>query len=289
MDKLLLIQLLSAFLIGGFATAFVTFLAEKSPKKISAIFLSIPTTPVVGLFFVALILSTDEVVKILPMTPVTLALVLVFICAYIYATKMKISFFTDEKKNRIISIIVSLLSALTAWACCALPIAINGFNNFPLSLVLFLVLAICAHYLLAIRHKHIPAQASKLEYTAKQKFIRFILIGSLLASVVLLTKFLGVFWGALFSFFPAKYMSALVIVHYYYDENFLVKTFQNIAIGVTSPLVYVLSLQATYPSLGVYFGTLVSLCISSTHVLLLMFLLNGGFKKHVLSRFTDKL
>jgi uncharacterized membrane protein (GlpM family) len=257
MDRFFFLQLLTSFLVGGGVTALQTVTAERVSRNIAGIVLAIPTTYAIALFFMGWALSPEEVAAVVPVTPISIGLSALFVPVYIFVAR--------HTFPQILSLLASVTVASLFWLFLAIPLVIYQFSNLLLSLVGFIALAFLSTVFIAMQMEkdHAPTDVA---YTTSQKILRGVFAGSLISFAVYLSKILSPFWGGIFSAFPAAWSSGLLILHYYYDASFLARTYYMAPIGSSSLVVYGLIVMATYPTSGIFLGTVYAYLVSGVYV-----------------------
>lgn len=257
------VQLIFSFLIGGTIVALQSLIAEKVPKSISGIILSLPSTIIVNFFFLGLILSPEDFQRISPLVPAPIGISLIFIAIYIYIAKwINILCFKSSptKKQKIFIIITTSLISSALWLLMSLPFAIYQFSNFSLSLIIFVVLAWLAHLIMA-RGSHKYKEEKPLQYKPAQQLSRAIFAGLMVATTVYFGQTMGVFWGGVIAMFPAAFLASITIIHYYYSHEVLFGFFKNVPLGSTTLILYALIAHYSFPALGLFYGTAVCVLV----------------------------
>lgn len=265
MEQLFIIQLITSIFIGGLFVSLLTIIAERLPQRAAGVVLSIPSTIVLGLFFIALTTSPSVVTTIAPSMPISMGATIIFCIIYVYLAN-------NIPLSRITSMVVSTLGAIFIWLLFAIPIVHFKVSHFLFSLPAFVLLAAIGHYLLYTKPK-IKTEPIRIIYTLHQKIIRAIAGGLIIGLIVFMAKFLGPFWGGVFSTFPAVYLSTLLIIHYYHDKKFLFHITKTIPVSSFGFIIYLLVVQYTYPRIGIIIGTIYALIISLIYLISLSYIL----------------
>lgn len=253
MDYQFLIQLIISFFVGGSFIAFLSFLAEKASAKMAGIIIALPSTMAISLFFIGWTSSPQEVVKIIPMLPIAYGPVMAFTVIYLYLSKIKL------KKSH--SIILCGSISLLAWFILAIPIALFEFSNLLISFLSYLLIVGVGYYLLTVKNKAI-SEPSQINYSIWQKIGRAVFAGAIITLSVYLARTLGLFWGGIFSMFPAAFFATLVILHWQYNSNFLFRVWKNAPLGSIIFIIYAISIIFTFSNFGIVIGTILSYIIS---------------------------
>jgi len=265
MDNVFILQVLLSAVVGGFFVAFQTWLAERLPQRIAGIAISIPSTVAVALFFMAITTSPEAVAAVAPVIPIGLGAGLMFSVAYIYiANALPLS------KAKVVTF--SILGAIFMWLLVAAPFAYFEVTNIVFTLSVYATLILLSHYLLSVR-PGIQTEPIFIRYTNREKLIRSLIGGTVIGLIVLMTKFLGPFWGGIFSTLPAVYLSTLSIIHWRHGSRFLFHVAKSLPVANPVFAIYVFVVAYTYPVIGIVAGTIVAYMLCALYPLALMRLL----------------
>lgn len=274
------IQLIASFIIGGSLVALQAYAAEKAPKQISGIILTLPSTIIVNYFFLGLILKPPAFHQLLPLIPSALGFSLVFITAYIYIAKWLYTFFCCKPKNfleaikqnfikpklskakKIVLITVSSILASSIWLLMSLPLAIKQFNNLKLSLLIFIILAFINHKFINRGFKKYKKNKA-LKYKPNEQIARACFAGLMVAATVYFGARLGPFWAGVIAMFPAASLASICIMHYSYDHEALFGFFKGVPLGISTLIIYAVVADYSFAHLGVIIGTLISVLASA--------------------------
>ena len=264
MSSIFILQLIASFFIGGSFIALITFLSELFDEKISGIILMFPTTIVLGFFFLGWTTSPMKVSEIIPATIIPLGLVVFSSAIYIYTA----TFISKFVKTKINQIFFTFIISVLIWFILAIPFAVTKFSNFPYAIIGYIILVIFTHYLL--NRVIIVEKTPKPDYSKKQKILRALFMGTMIATVVFLGKKLNPFWGGVFTMFPVATFSALITFHFYYEPKRLFIIMQKAPLGSLALFTYTLSVMILFPKLGLILGTICSYLISLTVSLIII-------------------
>lgn len=248
-QKIFLLQLFASFVLGGGFVAFLSFLSEKASERTAGIILSLPSTLMVSLFFIAWTISPQKIAEIFPVIPPALGMTTIFVIFYVSIAQTKLS--------KIQSIFLASIGGSLFWLIGSVPLAIYKFSNVGISLLLYLILAGIGYYFLTIKPT-LKISIPPLSYTSGQKIFRACFAGLFITLAVFLAKALGSFWGGIMSVFPAAFLSTLIIVHWYYPPQFLFKITKNIPLGSVTFIVFAAVAGWSFPIVGILWGTIIS-------------------------------
>ncbi len=246
-----LFQVALSFILGGGMVAFAVTLAEKSGPRVGAALLTIPTTALVALFFIASTNSASFITEVIPFSVISLGVFMLFLAIFI---------FTTEKLGKI-----GLVVATICWFILAFFTTSFQQVNFIESIVFFLITYVLANiYVIITKH-------DKVTITKKTNgplMYRVLASGFIIALAVILSKIAGPLWGGLFSMFPASTITsyALLLQH---KKEFVISVARRMVPLSIVFLIYALSVYVAYPLMGIYSGTLVSVltAIGAAHAL----------------------
>jgi hypothetical protein len=261
MTNLFYIQLITSFIAGGITIAGLSYFAERAPKKIAGIVISLPSTVVITYIFIGWTLSAEDVGRIAPATLMMGGVVQLFAIVYIYLSKIKLP--------KILSIIISLLGGLTIWFLFSLPVVFTQFSDVWLSLLGYALLTIVSYFFLT-KKNNIVTNHTLITYSNAQKVGRAIFAGIIITLAVFLSKTLNPFWGGIFGGFPAVYISTFITLHWYYGSDMLFKVAKKIPEGSIVFIAFIFASHWTYPAFGIFGGTVLAYIVSLIFFFILM-------------------
>jgi hypothetical protein len=106
-----------------------------------------------------------------------------------------------------------------------------------------------------------------------EKITRATLAGMIVGFIVIIAKLFGPFWGVVFGTFPAVYLSTLLIMHFRHGKQFLFHIAKALPIASPVFLIYALTVEYTYPQIGIFAGTLVAYAVCSIYPITLSYLI----------------
>ena len=255
MNKLAIIQIITAFLAGGAAATALSFASERVSSRHAGIILSFPSTSVIAYFFLGWSLTPERVPAVVPSAVAAIGLAVVFAVVY-SATASRIAKNISSKLGQIV---LSASAGFGVWGVYALLLKHARLTNISAGIIVCLILCGVCHIITTRQPKAKPVA---LVYTPAQKILRMLYIGGVIGFAVLISKIAWPFWGGVFTMFPAAYSSTLMILHWYYGPAILFPTIRKTPLGAISPLVYSLVVALTFPMFGFVWGSAVALCVS---------------------------
>ncbi|MET4082705.1 putative membrane protein (GlpM family) [Pedobacter sp. UYP30] len=251
MDQAFVIKVMLSVIIGGIWVALSTVIVNKFGTKVGGLIAGLPSTVVVALFFIGLSQGVESVVKSTAVVPLAFAANGPFMLVYAAASKK--------------GLWQSMGGALLTWFVCSYIIILFRFNNFNWGLAIcILVLFVCA----IIFEKTFGASSisgEKTELKVSQLLLRALFAGFIIGSAVFASKFLNPLFGGILASFPAVFVSTLVILHNSRGAKVSIGLAKSLLIsGFINVMAYIISIRLLYPSIGLYWGTLIGLLISLT-------------------------
>ncbi len=255
MQTELLNQLIISFILGGSLISVLSLLAEKLPPKFSGIVLSLPSTIILGYFFLGYGQSAVAVAQIVPASIPALGLAVLY--PYIYVQIAKI--LTHTKSSKTLSTIISFILSAGFWLLAALPFIIFRHTSLLVGIMIYLLFVLAINFLL----KRMKVQKTEAHhYGRKSLLIRALFVGTLISLVSLLAETMNPFWAGVIAMFPAGLASSMIVIHWNNDPRFLVSMVRMVPVGSITIAVYALSAMLAFPATGIYWGTLISLIAS---------------------------
>ncbi len=250
------LQVVLSFVAGGIFISALSLIAERVSDKIAGIIVMLPSTIILGFFFVAWTSSSKALVSAIPSTFTPLGVSILIAPVYIYIA----IFISKYVKSKLGQIAISMIISSIFWLIFAVPFAVFRFSNIYIGLLGYAILAAVSYALLNIRKDNIILP--KIHYGRIQIITRAVFVGIMISFVVVAGKLLNPFWGGVFTMFPAATFSYLVIFHYYYEPKNLFHFMKKAPLGSLTLIAYDFSAMFFFPVVGFIAGTLISMVIS---------------------------
>ena len=243
------IKLLLSFIIGSGWIALLSIFSERFGSKVGGAIAGIPATMVVSLLFIALTQDAMQAVQSTTVIPLMLGVNALLVLIFILLLRF--------------SFMISFLMSLVFWFVTSFVIKIINFDNLFLSITLYFLCALITYYLLEYKLKITSVAGKKITYTVSQILIRCVIAGITIVSAIILAKLSGPLLGGIFASLPALTVALILIMHMHNDDNFTAALLKNfIIVGTLNVLVFTLSIRYSYLTLGIVYGTLLSLFLS---------------------------
>lgn len=255
MDPYLLKVFLS-FFVGGGVIILVTFLAEKLGSRVGGILSGFPTTILVSLLFIGVVLGPEAAQTASVSTLITLSIFGIFCSAYAYLYPKGIK--------------MALPIAIAFWLVASLPFVQFKVQSLPLALSIFAGIAGISYFILS--RKNVIAE-EKMVFLKKPQWgyaVRFFLGGGVIGLASWLSLTMGEVVGGVMAGFPAAAVSSIIILNAVASNAFAANYIKNQFFGgVINCSLYILAVYFFYPLVGVWAGTLIALSVSMTSAYIL--------------------
>ena len=244
MDSLFLAKVIISFFVAGIWISAATLLAERMGSKIGGLIANLPSNILVGLLFLYFVYDTDYVISVVPSVPIGMLINTCFLSIYVVLLK----------RGLISSTIISLIIWFALAAAAGLITSTNLWINFSAYIIITFV-----SFFVLEKSTKIPAMAkSNKKYSKTQIMIRAAFAGGIVASVILISKFLSPYFVGIFSTFPAVLLSTVIILSLNQNIQFAQATGKVLILSSTNITIYAIAVYFTYPAFGVLIGTVIS-------------------------------
>lgn len=272
----MIIQVTLAFLIGGFAIALLSLIAEKAPLALRGIVISFPSTLAISFIFLSHEFGPEILLKVLPNVFYSLFGSFLFAITFVVVAQH----FADKTPTQKWPIAVTLIAASLVWLIVAL-LTSNLPRRFDIALTTYAMVTILIQPLLWNYALHHPSSSISHKTTLSEFFARTIFAGTVVATALIVSKTLSPFWGAVVGgTFPAAFGSQLMIFQNKYPASQLPTTIKTIPLGVTSTAFYAILVAMLYPNIGMIWGTAIGILGSLVFSLVLAYAVKRFSAKH---------
>lgn len=249
MNNIFLLQLLLAFIVGALWITTATVIAEKFGSKIGGIIAGIPSTIVIALFFIGWTQTAELASKATTIVPAIMGLDSLFIAIYILLSRYKL--------------FISVSIALFIWFISSLFLVLYKFDNYIISLLIFIFLVSFSYFLVEKIVKVKSKGQRKMALTINQIIFRIVLSGSIILSAVIMTKIGGYILGGVFASFPAIMLSTMIITYRSHGRDFSAAVMKVMMVsGSINVTIYSIAVHFLYPVFGIITGTFLAFVIS---------------------------
>ncbi|HET7673078.1 MAG TPA: DUF3147 family protein [Candidatus Saccharimonadales bacterium] len=230
-------QVLLSFLVGGLWVGGMTLISERFGSKIGGLLVSLPSTGVVALLFIALTQNQEAMVSATTVMPSAIAAATIFLV--MFAVLYRFGWVLDY------------FGAIAIWFALNLPLVILDIENIAVSLLLaVLIYCVSVTYF----HKHPHRKLGAVKVSTKAVVLRVIFAGSFIALAVLLAKLAGPAWGGLFSSYPAAFSATVILFARKHGIEFTSSVSRTMVHGNMSIVVFAIFVFLLVPHIGVALG-----------------------------------
>ncbi len=221
-----------------------TVLADKYGSKIGGFIAGLPSTILLGLFFIAWTQNPQVAVEATTVVPIVGGIGYLFLVTFAYFVKR--------------NLYQALTFSFLLWFTLVFWLIIVHFNNYLVSLFSYCLILFFSYWLLEHQLKIKSLSGQKIKYTPKIILLRSLLSGSIIALAVLLAKIGGPLLGGAFSTFPAMFTSMLLITYFAQGPVFSSAITKSLMLGSITVIIYSIIVRYTYLSWGILWGTIIS-------------------------------
>ena len=243
-----IIKLVLSFLVGGAWVTIATLIADKYGTKLGGIIIGLPSTLLVSLFFIGWTQSPGVAVEATTIVPIIGAVNT--LCLVVYISLVRVNFW------------LALSGAGLFWALCSFSLLILKFNNFYISLMIYIIVVIISYFIIEKGIRVKSESAREIKHAVGTLLFRGLLSGTIIALAVVMGKIGGPLLGGMFAMFPAMFLSTVLITYFSQGPLFSSAVMKVALLSAVSVVLYGVLVRSAYIPLGLGWGTLVSIIIS---------------------------
>lgn len=239
----------------------LSIIAERVSAKLSGILSGLPLGTMVALVFFAIEYGVDYSVNIALYNIHGLFALVAFIFGYYYST------FYTKKFDILVSILISFFSYL---------IGAFVLTFIPIHIIFTPIWVITVITIATIYFAKKPDNSKKIntKITFKDLFFRAALTAIIFVLVTSIPKIAPVNIAGIFTPFPSMMLPLLIIVHFNHSSNQARTILKNTPSGLSSIVIFCISVHFTYPMLGIILGTIISFAICVLYIVIQLKLLD---------------
>ncbi|MDP2791158.1 MAG: hypothetical protein Q8O15_05305 [Rectinemataceae bacterium] len=252
----LYIRIALSFIIAGIWIAAATFLGERLGSRKAGLIANMPSNILISLIFVALTRGSEYAAATTVGVPMGMMIDTVFLAVFIFALAW--------------GLWAALAVALASWALCAVfVLVVLPPLEFGLSLLVYIVVALflflLVHWKLGVK----KAVKKPVRFSWKVAAVRAFFAGSVVAGAVTIAQVAPPYMTGVLATFPAALTSTLVILTMSQGRDFTQATGKMLILSSCNIIVYTTCAGALFPSVGPWWGTLISFAASLCFIVLL--------------------
>ncbi len=247
--ELFWLRVFLSFIIGGTWLMLISVIAERKGTKLGGLLGGLPHTVLVALLFIGINQGADFAAESAASTVVPFIVNPFFL--WLLATKARQS------------LKIALLLAATFWLAAMVVVRGLQLTDIWVNLVIWLA----GMVVLLVRFQRIlpvnDVKGAAVSFTKRQLTMRAVFAGVIIASAVIGGKYGGSVLGGILAGFPAGFLSTFVIAYYSRGLLFAQSFARTLMLsGAITPTVYVVAVHFLYPTVGLWWGTLIAFRIS---------------------------
>lgn len=247
---LFILQLLLTLIIGSIWIYLIIIAGKYFGSKTGGFVGGLPSTALLSFFFIGFTQSPEIASEAATVFPAAYGATALFLVIYAWLIKR--------------GLFISLSYGLTTWFILSAFFALINPESFAVYLIIYLIILVFSYYILETKLKIVSQKKAKINHPFKQIAIRSFFGGLIIMLAVFFAKLSGPVYGGILAAFPAMFISTLVISHKAFGANFSRAITKPLMItGMITIVIYAIAVKYFYVSIGLYFGTLISILISA--------------------------
>lgn len=242
--------MLLTFAVGSTWIYFTVQAGLRFGSKTSGFIAGLPSTALLSFFFIGYTQSPEIASGATAVFPLSMGISGIFLVIYAWLARR--------------GLFISMLTAVLVWFGLSFLVVWLHPVHFGENLLVYAVSMAIAFLILENYLKLRSVSKNKSIIHGKHTFERSLFGGFIITLTVLIAKTGGPVMGGIFAGFPAMFISALVISYKIQGMDFSRAMAKPLLVtGMITIAVYAVAIKYLYLSTGLYWGTLISICISA--------------------------
>ncbi len=253
-------------LVSILVVVLLSLIAEWAGPRIAGIASGYPLGAAISLYFIGLENGNEFAAHSALFTAAGLTATVAFAAGYLLGIRLAGN--RSRQASLAISIITGIAAyGLTAWVLSFMPV---NWVSAPL-------IAVTGTALAARCFRHIPDVKirKKIRLGYAVAFFRAVFAAMVILTITTVAGIVGPRWAGLFSAFPITMLPLLVIIQFTYQPKHVRTIIKNVPRGLGSLLVYAMIIAASYPELGVFWGTVIGYLAATLYLVLMEYGMKG--------------
>lgn len=238
----------------------LSLIAERAGPRFAGIVAGYPLGAAISLFFIGVEINPEFAARSAIFTTAGLAATVTFVGGYLLGLRWA------DGRSLPVALAFSILPALAAYGLAAGLIFAMPINWISAPLIALLSIAAAGRVFRTIPDAMIQ-QRIRLSFSVT--LLRAVFAAGVILAITTAARFVGPGWAGLFSAFPITMLPLLVIIQATYQPAHVRTIIRNVPRGLGSLLVYTLAVAATYPHLGIAWGTILGYMGATAYLVLL--------------------
>ncbi len=241
------LKVAASFFVGGTYIAFTMRVSEKFGPKIGGLVIGMPSTVMMGLFFICWTAGTQAASDAALVGVAGNSICAVFAALFAHARKR-------------LGIAQSYLIAIGVWLALSAPLALFHVSSLPLVLALAAALFAAAFYMVndfphgkaALSHPSLAESAGRSAFA-----------GGVISSSVLAARFMGPLWGGIMATFPAGFSATFILLSRKHGAEFTSAVARTMPHGCLASAAFALTFHFAAVPLGLIGAVAVSYTVAT--------------------------
>lgn len=244
-------------------TVVLSVLAEVTSPRLAGILTGFPLGAAVSLFFMGFEINPGFAAESSLHTSTGVAATITFAFAYYRVSLLAAGL------NRSLQILLACIAGTAVYLATASILSILPADPAIALLLPVLVIALSTRFLFrGIEDVRID---KRVGMSVKLLLVRSLFAASTVVLIISTAKVVGPTWAGLFSAFPNIMLPLVVIIQFTYNPEHAYVIVKNVPKGLTSVVVYCLTVSLTYPVYGIYAGTAMAYGIATLYLVVTQF------------------
>lgn len=255
MQQELILKIILAFLVSGIWITFSTLFAERFGSKLGGLMANMPSNILVTLIFIALLQGKEYAAKTTLAVPIGMTLCSIFLLVFVIMLQY--------------NLMIAVGTSVIVWIISALLLNKLSYSNIIGGTIIYIIVTALCFVILEYIIKIPSAEKKKKNYTTLQIIMRALFAGSLVATVITFSTFSTSYFTGLLTTFPSVILSTMIILSINQGNKFTQGLGKVMLLGSSNILVYTTMIYFTFPTVGIWIGTIVSLAASIVWLLIM--------------------
>jgi uncharacterized membrane protein (GlpM family) len=238
----------------------LSLIAEWASPRIAGIASGYPLGAAISLYFIGLENGSGFAARSALFTAAGLAATIAFVGGYLLGIRL------SQGRGRFSSLAFSVLAGIAAYG-----LAVWVLSYLPINWISAPLIAISGMLLAAWCFRGIPNVKirQRIRLGVNVALLRAVFAALVILAITTMAGAVGPRWAGLFSAFPITMLPLLVIVQFTYETDHVRTIIKNVPRGLGSLIVYAMVVAASYPRLGIAWGTLLGYLAATLYLVML--------------------
>jgi hypothetical protein len=253
-------------LVSILVVVLLSLIAEWSSPRIAGIVSGYPLGAAISLYFIGLEIGPAFAAQSALYTAAGLAATTAFVGGYRMGIRLA------KGRRRLLSMACSILPGIGAYGLVAWLLSFM-----PVNWVSAPLIAITSMVLAAWVFRRIPDVTiqQRIHLGLGVALLRAAFAALVILAITTVAGKVGPRWAGLFSAFPITMLPLLAIIQFTYRPAHVMTIIKNVPRGLGSLLIYALVVSASYPAIGLVWGTLLGYLAATLYLIVLEYSIRG--------------